>query len=418
MKMNKILRMPIFLFLIFVIGCGSSARNPSRQNRIGSGLLMSARIINLPAAEKGAGKIVFIAEMRYSNLQFIKTANGYAAEVELTFSLQEKGRPEGVRLVDRRRKIDLNHFNETMDREKVLRVVEEMAVPVGEYVANVTATDRYARNQGFVSETPQVQDFLSGLHLSSLLLTTDSLARFQADKLIPLRQNRFKKDFYTLFAIGGLQAGQQVVLQYELQDGEGKSLFSREAKFVAPEMIIYTSLPIPAAKLAIGVTEIKIVAEQNGVKADASMSIYANVGVSPQRGQNIGSLIEPMRYIMDNKDWQALKEASPEERTERFNAFWAARQPTTTKQDENPLLAEFFVRVQEANFRFNWAGVEGWRSDRGRIFIIYGDPDSVQRQRSNRTNATYETWTYAEIGRQFIFYDYNNDGDFRLISGG
>ncbi|GEM_PF-1884205 len=416
--MNRIFQMSICLVLIFLFGCGSPARNPNRPPRFGAGLLMSARIINLPAAEKGVGKVVFIAEMRYANLQFIKTADGYAAEVELTFSLQEKGRPEGVRLIDRRRKIDLKSFNETVDREKVLRVVEEMAVPVGEYLANVTATDRYARNQGFVSETPRVQDFLSGLHLSPLLLTTDSLARFQADKLIPLRQNRFKKDFYTLFAIGGLQAGQQVALRYELQDGEGKSLFSREAKFVAPEMIIYTSLPIPANKLAMGVTEIKIVAEQNGVKADASMSIYANVGVSLRQGQDIGSLIEPMRYIMEGKDWQALKDASPEQRSERFNAFWVARQPTATKQDENPLLAEFFVRVQEANFRFQWSTVEGWRSDRGRIYIIYGDPDTIQRQRSNRTDATYETWTYTEIGRQFIFYDYNNDGDFRLISGG
>jgi GWxTD domain-containing protein len=415
---NKILQMSICLVLIFLLGCGSPARNPNRPPRFGSGLLMSARIINLPAAEKGVGKVVFITEMRYTNLQFIRTANGYSAEVELTFSLQEKGRPESVRLIDRRRKLDLDNFNDTVDREKVLRVVEEMAVPVGQYLAKVTATDRYARNQGFVSETPLVQDFLSGLHVSPPLLTTDSLARFQADKLIPLRQNRFKKDFYTLFAIGGLQAGQEVVLQYELQDGEGKSLFSREAKFVAPEKVIYTSLPIPAAKLAMGVTEIKIVAEQNGVKADATMSIYANVGVSPERGQNIGAIIDPMRYIMDGKDWQALKEASPEERTERFNAFWATRQPTKSKQDENPLLAEFFVRVQEANFRFTWAGVEGWRSDRGRIYIIYGEPDSVQRQRSNRPNATYETWTYAEIGRQFVFYDYNNDGDFRLISGG
>jgi GWxTD domain-containing protein len=379
---------------------------------------MSARVINLPAAEKGRGTIVFLAEVRYSDLQFVKTGNGYFAEVELTFSLQEKGQPGQVRLVDRRRKIDLKNFNETIDREKILRVVEEMIAPVGEYIANVVVIDRNARNQGFVSETPRVQDFLSDLSLSAPLLTIDSLTRFQPDKLIPFRQNRFKKDFYTLFAIGGLQTGQPLVLHYELQDGEGKSLFTRQAKFVTPEVIVYTSLPLPADKLAMGVTVLKIVAEQNGVKAEASLSIYANVGVSPQSGQSISSILEPMRYIMDGKDWQALKGAPPEERAKLFNAFWSARQPTTTKQDENPLLAEFFVRVQEANFRFNWAGVEGWRSDRGRIFIIYGDPDSVQRQRSNRTNATYETWTYAEIGRQFVFYDYNNDGDFRLISGG
>jgi GWxTD domain-containing protein len=410
--------MSIISLLIFILGCGSPARNGNRQTRLGSGLIMSARVINLPAAEKGRGTIVFLAEVRYSDLQFVKTGNGYFAEVELTFSLQEKGQPGQVRLVDRRRKIDLKNFNETIDREKILRVVEEMIAPVGEYIANVVVIDRNARNQGFVSETPRVQDFLSDLSLSAPLLTIDSLTRFQPDKLIPFRQNRFKKDFYTLFAIGGLQTGQPLVLHYELQDGEGKSLFTRQAKFVTPEVIVYTSLPLPADKLAMGVTVLKIVAEQNGVKAEASLSIYANVGVSPQSGQSISSILEPMRYIMDGKDWQALKGAPPEERAKLFNAFWSARQPTTTKQDENPLLAEFFVRVQEANFRFKWASLEGWKTDRGRIFIIYGEPDSIQRQRSTRSNAIYETWTYAESGRQFVFYAFHNDGDFRLISGG
>ncbi len=417
--MYKFLRISVVLLLGFVIGCGSGGRNPNRSNRFGAGLVMSARIVNLPAAAKDKGKVVFIAEMRYPDLQFIRTGDGYAAEVELTFSLQEKGRPESVRLIDRRRKIDLTNFNETIDREKSLRVVEEIIVPSGEYVASVALTDRFARNSGTLTESGQVQDFLTKLHISDLLLTTDSLARFQPEKLISFRQNRFKEDFYTLFALGGLQAGKPVQLHYELLDGENKSLFKRQVDFVAPEMIVYTSLPIPADKLAMGVTHLKVFAEQNGVKAEGTLSIYANVGVSPQQGQNISSIIEPMRYVMDNKAWQALKDADPEERTKIFNAFWAARQPLlTNKPDENPLLAEFFIRVQESNLRFRWASIDGWKSDRGRVFIIYGDPDNVQRQRSTRSNAIYETWTYAEIGRQFVFYDINNDGDFRLISGG
>jgi GWxTD domain-containing protein len=411
--------MSLMLLLIFIFGCGRTAPDFDRQKRFGSTLIMSARILNLPAAVKGKGSIVFIAEMRYSDLQFVKIKDGYVAIAELTFSLQEKGHPEQVRLVDRRRQINLTNFNETNDREKLVRVVEEMTVPAGEYVANVVVADRYARSHGFVSETLRVQDFLSSLNLSALMLTTDSLARFQPDKLIPRRQSRFTKDFYTLFALGGLQAGRQVELRYELQDGEGKSLFSRQANFVAPETIVYTSLPIPAAKLAMGVTVLKIVAEQNGVKTDAFLSIYANVGVTPQSGQSLSAVIEPMRYIMEGRDWQKLKDASPEERTRLFNAFWAARQPTTTKQEENPLLAEFYVRLQEANARFRWATVEGWKSDRGRVFIIYGEPDNIQRQNDNRTiAAVYEIWTYTELGRKFWFYDYNNDGDFRLISGG
>jgi len=414
---NMNIKMSLLFGLILLLGCGPSTRMGNRQNRFGTGLAVTSRVVNLPSSEKGFSAAVFIAEARYSDLQFIKTSEGYSAEVELTFSLQNKQRPEQVYLVDRRRKIDLKEYKETIDREKVLRVVETVAVPAGEYTAGVMAADRFGRNEGFIAKPQRVNDFLDQLALSEPLLTWDSLAAFQPDKLIPFRQNRYEKDFYTLVAVGGLKTEQPVVLQYELRDSEGKALFTGQTKFVPPTPVVYSTLPIPAAKLAMGVTVLKIVAEQNGVKTEASLSIYANVGVTPKPGQSLGLLVEPMRYIMDNKDWQALKEASPDERVKIFKVFWSARQPAAG-QEENPLQAEFFVRVQEANFRYAWAGIEGWRADRGRIFIIYGDPDNVQRQRDNRGIGVYEVWIYAEAGRKFWFYDHNSDGDFRLISGG
>ncbi len=410
------------LAIFMLLGCGRSIRNGDRQNRLGFGPNLSARFINLPLAEKGRGTVVFVAEMRYADMQFVKTNDGYSAEVELTFSLQEKAHPEQVRLVDRQRKIDLKDFAATVDRDKVLRVLEEMVVPVGEYMASVVVSDRHAKSRDFLSQRLQVNDLFSGLHLVQPILTWDSLATFQPEAMIPLRQRRFTKDFYALLVIGGLQPGRELTVRYELQDNESKRLFEQSRRFLAPEPLAYTSVPIPFAKLSIGTTMLKVTVEQNGAKAEASLPIYANVGFSPKQGQSLAALIDPMRYIMDGKDWQALKEAGPEERLKIFKEFWEARQPVKGEplkdDEENPLLAEFFLRVEEANWRFDWTRLEGWRTDRGRIFIIYGKPDSIQRQQNQRRQTMLEIWTYSELGRQFIFQEYNNDGDFRLVSGG
>jgi GWxTD domain-containing protein len=411
---------PLAIFMLS--GCGGSTRNGDRQNRLGFGPNVSARFINLPSAEKGRGTIVFVAEVRYADLQFVKTNDGYSAEVELTFSLQEKAHPAQVRLADRQRKIDLKNFAETVDRDKVLRVVEEMVVPVGEYTASVVASDRYAKSRDLISQTLPVNDLFSGLHLVQPILTWDSLTAFQPEAMIPLRQRRFTRDFYALLVIGGLQAGREMALHYELQDNGRKRLFGRSLRLFAPEPIAYVSVPIPFAKLSIGTTILKVAVEQNGARAEASLPIYANVGFSPEQGQSLTALIDPMRYIMDGKDWQALKEAGPEERLKIFKAFWDARQPLKGEplkgEKENPLLAEFFLRVEEANWRFQWSGLEGWRTDRGRIFIIYGEPDNIQRQQNQYRQITFEVWTYSELGRRFVFQEYNYDGDFRLVSGG
>lgn len=424
---NLLKRFPIIcfgiLFLLVVLpGCGRSIRNGDRQSRFGFGPNVSARFINLPSAEKGHGTIVFVAEVRYADMQFIKTNEGYSAEVELAFSLQEKAHPEKVHLVDRQRKIDLRDFAETVERDKVLRVVEQMVVPAGEYAASVIGSDRYAKSRNVVSQPLPVNDLRSGLHLVQPILVWDSLTAFQPEAMIPLRQRRFTKNFYALLVIGGLQAGREMALKYELQDNEGKRLFDRSLRLFAPEPIAYASVPIPFAKLSIGTTMLKVAVEQNGAKTEASLPIYANVGFSPKHGQSLTALIDPMRYIMDGKDWQALKEAGPEERLKIFKDFWDARQPLKGEplndEEENPLLAEFFLRVEEANWRFHWGGQEGWRTDRGRIFIIYGEPDNIQRQQNQYGQNTFEIWTYSELGRRFVFQEYNNDGDFRLVSGG
>lgn len=423
METNRcIFVLEILLAIVMLSGCGRSIRNVDRLNRLGFGPNMSARFINLPSAEKGHGTIVFVAEMRYANMQFVKTNDGYSAEVELTFSLQEKAHPEQVHLVDRQRKIALKDFAATVDRDKVLRVMEEMVVPAGEYMASVVVSDRHAKSQDFLSQRLRVNDLLSDLHLVQPILTWDSLTAFQPEAMIPLRQRRFTKDFYAFLVIGGLQAGREMALQYELQDNNGKRLFDHSLRLFAPEPIAYASVPIPFAKLSMGTTILQVAVEQNGAKAEASLPIYANVGFSPKQGQSLTTLIDPMRYIMDGKDWQALKEAGPEERLKIFKEFWGARQPLKREllegEEENPLLAEFFLRVEEANWRFDWARLEGWRTDRGRIFIIYGEPDSIQRQQNQRRQTMLEIWTYSGPGRQFIFQESNNDGDFRLVAGG
>lgn len=411
------------LLVIFIIsGCNNSIRNDNRLYRFGFGPNMSARYLNLPAADSGRGTIVFVAELRYADMQFVKTADGYNAEVELTFSLREKARPEKVYLVDRQRKINMKDFAESIDRDKVLRVVEQMLVPAGEYTASVVVIDRYAKRRDFLSQALQVNDLRSGLYLGQPILTWDSLKTFQPDSIIPFRQRRFTKDFYAFLVIGGLQASREMTLKYELLDNEGKSLFDHSLRLFAPEPILYTSVPIPFARLSIGTTRLKVAVEQNSEKVEAVLPIYANVGFSPKQGQNLTTLIDPMRYIMEGKDWQALKGAGPEERLKIFREFWGARQPLKSAprkdNEENPLLAEFFLRVEEVNWRFAWGGQEGWRTDRGRIFIIYGEPDNVQRQQNQYGQITFEVWTYSELGRRFVFQEYNNDGDFRLVSGG
>ena len=85
------------------------------------------------------------------------------------------------------------------------------------------------------------------------------------------------------------------------------------------------------------------------------------------------------------------------------------------KREKNELLIEFINRINYANLNFFDVG-KGWRSDRGRIYIIYGPPEMIERS-SEQSDGVYEKWIYPS-GRTFTFLDRNRFGNFILIRQG
>ncbi len=77
----------------------------------------------------------------------------------------------------------------------------------------------------------------------------------------------------------------------------------------------------------------------------------------------------------------------------------------------------YLQRVARANLRYRAMGREGWRTDRGRVFILYSEPDEIQRFPSSAENKPYEIWQYfnVENGVLFVFVDRNGFGDYSLV---
>ena len=77
----------------------------------------------------------------------------------------------------------------------------------------------------------------------------------------------------------------------------------------------------------------------------------------------------------------------------------------------------YLQHVIAANQRFRALGKEGWRTDRGRVYILYGEPDGIERTPSSENSKPYETWNYYQIesGVEFIFVDLSGYGEYTLV---
>ena len=97
-----------------------------------------------------------------------------------------------------------------------------------------------------------------------------------------------------------------------------------------------------------------------------------------------------------------------EEREQFIEAFWQRRNPDPDSP-ENTFKEEHYRRIAYANEHFA-SGIPGWKTDRGRIYIMWGPPDEVDAHPTGRqlgpadgsrrrptTTYAYEDWRYRYL---------------------
>jgi GWxTD domain-containing protein len=77
----------------------------------------------------------------------------------------------------------------------------------------------------------------------------------------------------------------------------------------------------------------------------------------------------------------------------------------------------YLQRVLTANQRYKTYAKEGWRTDQGRVYILYGEPDETQRFSNSADSKPYEIWNYHQIegGVEFIFIDLTRFNEYMLV---
>jgi GWxTD domain-containing protein len=142
-------------------------------------------------------------------------------------------------------------------------------------------------------------------------------------------------------------------------------------------------------------------------------------------------LDEDVRWIITDEERSAFKQLSNDEERDQFiEAFWQRRDPTPDTI-ENEFKEEHYRRIAYANEHFP-AGIPGWKTDRGRMYIMYGPADEIESHPSGGTydrpmeegggtTSTYpfETWRYRyieDIGQEIIieFVDTCMCGDYHM----
>jgi GWxTD domain-containing protein len=132
--------------------------------------------------------------------------------------------------------------------------------------------------------------------------------------------------------------------------------------------------------------------------------------------EELGDEFQKARYLATDKEKEGFaKLTTADARREFLATFW-----TEVERGRGGLAQVtrmvYLQRVNVANQKYQVHGRQGWQSDRGRVFLMYGEPDDIERVPSNEDTKPYEVWYYNQIesGVQFIFLDRSGFGDYIL----
>jgi GWxTD domain-containing protein len=142
-------------------------------------------------------------------------------------------------------------------------------------------------------------------------------------------------------------------------------------------------------------------------------------------------LNEDVTYIITDEERKAFKRLSTDDEREQFiEQFWLRRDPTPDTE-ENEYKEEHYRRIAYANEHFP-SGIPGWKTDRGRFYIMYGPPDEIDDHSSggsydrpieegggNTSTFPFIDWTYRYIDGvgtniKIEFVDTTMSGEFRM----
>lgn len=126
--------------------------------------------------------------------------------------------------------------------------------------------------------------------------------------------------------------------------------------------------------------------------------------------KTVDAMLEPLRFITTRQEYQDI--STSDDLKKNIDEFWFGIAGNTERAKE--LIDAYYSRVERAN-RYFTSFKEGWRTDRGLIYIIYGPPNTVMK------DPDFEKWTYNEknniMSVEFTFYRIDNpftDNDYYM----
>ena len=363
-----------------------------------------------PLADKENIKVSVHLKIPYTELQFIRSGEKYFAHYEIGVYITDDGKERiaGEIWSD---SLWLDSYQDTRKNTNTVLSVKSFVVPASELFLNVRVTDLYTKKSKILTDgLDQSKMYDTDLSLGNIMIVDNKIP----GETEPIMDQSFYEIIDTLqFTVRLLGNNDPYTISYELRvKDETKANQSLPLNHTGPiDSLLNFVIPLTDMHYA---NYTIYVAATDGAGNAVKTKTHFRVRL---RGVNfdvvdIDEAIKQLVYLADDRKIREILTGGEDEKLEQFKEFWSALDPTPGTI-ENELMEEYYRRVAFSIEAFTVVQ-DGWKTDRGMIYILFGPPDEIQRGPFEVDRKPYQVWEYYRIGKQFIFRDETGFGDYRL----
>lgn len=359
-----------------------------------------------PLAEPGYGQLDITIKIPNRSILFKKKEDIFEARIDVTISIMHDGKKiAGDTWFEM---IIKESYQETIASNQFIELKKSYNLEAEDVNVIIYVTDIFTQRMDkkeFVAKLSMFKDV--AWSLGNVTYLNEPL-QIDSSKTPPVKYIRF------VFSAAGKEGKEKFT--YRIFD-DGEKI--REGYFYVdlkkePQDYIF---PISINNLGYKEYTLELSTFINDVEVKRSTRFQVRWQNMPPLIHDLDVAIRQMRYLrMTNfisvEEYETMLKAEGEEQKRLFQEFWKKHDPTPTTL-ENELMNEYFHRIQLANQMFS-GFQQGWETDRGMIYIIFGEPDDVEIHSFELSTKPYIIWYYHSLNRQFLFVDYTGFGDYQL----
>jgi GWxTD domain-containing protein len=181
-----------------------------------------------------------------------------------------------------------------------------------------------------------------------------------------------------------------------------------------PALSRFVFAPIPIERLDAGTYLLTAIVTQGALKSVKKFTYKVIWPLKPRSLSDPKVAVDALKLIATEEEIDQMSAFSSYKSRKAFQTFWHKRNPDTTRA-YNSVMAEYYRRVDESIKRFSTTNEkDGYRTDRGRIYILFSAPSITNRVLKPNTTPT-EIWTYENLKKRFTFRDSKKNSNYILV---